>query len=74
MEKYKSDARGKEMKTLKEYRKAKGYTQDEAAVKLGVTRQYVGALEKGERKPSLKLLKKIAEIYEVKIEKLIRLI
>lgn len=60
--------------TLKDYRKAQGYTQTEVADKLGITRQYVGALEKGERKPSIKLLKEIAKLYGVKVTKLIDLI
>lgn len=60
--------------TLKDYRKAQELTQEETAKRLGVTRQYIGALEKGERKPSLKLLREIAKLYGVKIQKLIDLI
>lgn len=65
---------GRNKMTLKDYRKARGLTQTEVAETLGVTRQYIGALEKGERKPSLKLLKEIAKLYGVKISKLIDLI
>lgn len=60
--------------TLKDYRKEKNLTQIEAAERLGVTRQYIGALEKGERRPSIKLLREIAKLYGVKIQKLIDLI
>ena len=60
--------------TLKDYRKAQKLTQTEAAEKLGVTRQYIGALESGDRKPSLTLLKDMAKLYGVKITKLIDLI
>lgn len=65
---------GRNKMTLKDYRKAQRLTQTEVAERLGVTRQYIGALEKGERKPSLKLLKEIAKLYGVKISKLIDLI
>ena len=42
-------------KQLREWRKSKGLTQFGASLVLGVTKDFVGMLERGERKPGLSL-------------------
>lgn len=43
-------------------------TQEDLALKAGVTRQTINAIEKGKYSPSLDLAFKLAELFEVKIE------
>lgn len=50
---------------LKQVRLRRGYTQQEAAVRLGVTQPYLSMLEKGTRKPSVGLARKLMRQYEV---------
>lgn len=53
---------------LKELRKEMGYTQKEISEKLEISeRQYIN-LEKGNSKPSLETIIKIADIYKISID------
>jgi transcriptional regulator with XRE-family HTH domain len=45
---------------IRENRKARGLTQRELASALGITRSYVGAIEKNQRRPSLTILFRLA--------------
>lgn len=56
------------MNTLREYRTRHELTQEELANRLGITRQTVIAMEKGNYNPSLELAFKIAKLFNVKIE------
>lgn len=56
---------------LKKYRNDCGLTQGEAADKLGVTRQAISNWERGHSIPDLEMAKKIAKLYDVKLEKLL---
>ena len=56
--------------TLKELRKKKGYTQDDLAKSISVSRQTIISIERYRYKPSLELAMKIANELNVKIEKL----
>lgn len=56
---------------LEKCRKDCGLTQEEAADKLGVTRQEFSNWEKGHSIPDLKMAKKISKLYNVKLEKLL---
>lgn len=56
---------------IKAIRKNKGYTQEELAAKLNVTRQTVSKWEKGYSVPDADVLEKMAEILEVDIEDLL---
>ena len=47
---------------LKAMRKAKGYTQEELAIKLNVTRQTISKWEKGLSVPDVDFLFKIADV------------
>lgn len=52
---------------LKAMRKAKGYTQEELAIKLNVVRQTVSKWEKGLSVPDADILSKIADILDTKV-------
>jgi len=52
---------------LKAMRKAKGYTQEEIAIKLNVVRQTVSKWEKGLSVPDADVLIKIADILDTKV-------
>lgn len=56
---------------LKATRKAKGYTQEELAIKLNVVRQTVSKWEKGLSVPDADLLSKIADILDTKVSTLL---
>ena len=52
---------------LKAARKAKGYTQEELAIKLNVVRQTVSKWEKGLSVPDADILSKIADVLETEV-------
>lgn len=54
--------------TVAQLRKVKGITQEELADKVGVTRQTIIAIEKGNYTPSLLLAFKIASVFKLSIE------
>ncbi|MFQ6126289.1 MAG: helix-turn-helix transcriptional regulator [Candidatus Heimdallarchaeota archaeon] len=58
------------MNTLREHRTRHELTQEELANRLGITRQTVIAMEKGNYNPSLELAFKIAKIFDVQIEEI----
>jgi putative transcriptional regulator len=53
---------------LKVFRAERDMTQEELADQIGVTRQTVIAMEKGNYNPSLELAFKIARLFNAKIE------
>lgn len=54
--------------TVSELRKEKGITQEELSKALGVSRQTIVAIEKGNYIPSLLLGIKIAQVFKRKVE------
>ena len=56
---------------LKAVRKAKGYTQEELAIKLNVVRQTVSKWEKGLSVPDADVLSKIADVLDTKVRLLL---
>ena len=56
---------------LKAMRKAKGYTQEELAIKLNVVRQTVSKWEKGLSVPDADILEKIADVLETTVSTLL---
>lgn len=56
---------------LKQLRKNKGFTQEELADRLNVVRQTVSKWEKGYSVPDAEMLKKIADIFETDVSKLL---
>ena len=55
---------------IREYRRAKGYTQKKASYLLNITDKYLSKIETGKRAPSDRLRSKMAEVYEVNIEEI----
>ncbi|EKD76046.1 MAG: hypothetical protein ACD_43C00241G0003 [uncultured bacterium] len=53
---------------LKDFRLQAGYTQEELANKLNVTRQTINAIEQGKYQPTLYLAYQCAKLFKVKIE------
>ena len=51
--------------TIQRLREAKGYTQDQLAEKLFVSRQTVSNYERNKSQPSLEMLERIAEIFDM---------
>lgn len=56
---------------LKVMRKAKGYTQEELAIKINVVRQTVSKWEKGLSVPDADVLSQIAEVLDTKVSVLL---
>ena len=56
---------------LKSLRKKSGYTQQEFASVLGISASAVGMYEQGRREPDQKLLMKMAETFEVSLDRLL---
>lgn len=57
---------------LKMFRKQSGFTQEEIAEKLGVSRQAVAKWEKGETLPDIESCIRLADIYETTVDLLVR--
>ena len=55
---------------VNEYRTKVGLTQEELADKVGVTRQTIIAIERGNYTPSVLLALKLSEVFKVSVEKL----
>ncbi|MBQ1535843.1 MAG: helix-turn-helix domain-containing protein [Ruminococcus sp.] len=63
---------GIDFSRLKRYRTQNGLTQEELAEKLGVSRQAVAKWERGESVPDIGSCMKLAEIYGVTVDILVR--
>ena len=59
--------------SLQKFRTEKGITQEELAMALGVTRQTVIAIEKGNYTPSVLLALRVAKFFNVKVEDIFQL-
>jgi putative transcriptional regulator len=59
--------------SVRELRARFRLTQQELADKVGVTRQTIGLIEKGDYSPSITLALKISHIFGVPVEKVFRL-
>ena len=55
---------------LREHRQARGLDQAELAALVGVRRETIGRLEKGQYNPSLKLAMDLAKVFGVSVEEL----
>ena len=55
---------------LREFRQAKGLDQAALAALVGVRRETIGRLEKGQYNPSLKLAMDLAQVFGVQVEDL----
>ena len=57
---------------LKLYRKKCGFTQEQIAEMLGVSRQAVAKWERGETLPDIENVIALADLYEVSVDSLVR--
>lgn len=57
---------------LKFFRKKNGYTQEQIAEKIGVSRQAVAKWERGEALPDIENIMALADVYEVTVDSLVR--
>ena len=57
---------------IKKYRETKGFTQAEIAELLGVSPATVSKYEAGTLEPNIESIKKISELFEVSIDKLLK--
>ena len=57
--------------SIKKLREERGMTQDELAEKLNVTRQAVSNWETGKTQPDIETLTRLAEIFDVSVERII---
>ena len=55
---------------IRDYRKKKGVSQEELGLAADLNRAYVGYIERGERKPSVETLEKLANVLDVELYKL----
>ncbi len=56
---------------LKQYREARGWTQEQLAEKVGFSRAYIARLEIGRHDPTLSTLERLAKALKVKVGKLV---
>ena len=56
---------------IKEYRKRKGWSQEQLAFEANLHRAYIGQIERGEKNIGLQNLEKIAKALNVKISGLL---
>lgn len=60
------------MNNITQLRKKKGLTQEELALRVGITRAYLSNIENGKYNPSLDVALKISKVLERTIEKIFR--
>ena len=53
---------------LRKYREMANLSQDQLASAVGVTQRYIGFIEAGDRTPSLKVAKKIADVQDSTVD------
>ena len=58
-------------KNIARIRKEKGITQEALAYQAGLNRAYIGYIERGERKPTIETIEKIAHALHVPVSSLI---
>ena len=56
---------------IAEFRKEKGFSQEELGFRISRARNYIGCIERGEKSPSIKTLQKLAKALDVKVKDLI---
>ncbi len=66
----KSSIHQKIAENIRELRKKKNVTQEKLALEASLNRAYVGYIERGERKPSVDTLAKLAKVLGVKLHEL----
>lgn len=59
-------------KRIKEEREKKKITQEYLSLLCGIDRTYIARIEKGKANPSIKILRKICQIFEIKLHQLFK--
>jgi len=57
---------------IRKHRKVKGWSQERLAEECDLHRNYIGGIERGERNPSLKNIKKISDSLGIRMGRLFR--
>lgn len=57
-------------KNIQKIRKEKNLSQEDLAYKAGLNRAYIGYIERGERKPTVETIEKIARVLQIDIQDL----
>ena len=57
----------KQGRKIQKLRKMMGYTQEELAEKVRISRTHMGHVEQGRKSPSIKLMDKLARVLKVKV-------
>lgn len=57
---------------LRKLRLAKKLTQEQLGFEAGLRRTFISSLELGEKQPSLSTIKKIADVFDISISKLLQ--
>lgn len=68
----KSNIHSKIAANIRELRKKKQITQERLALEADLNRAYVGYIERGERKPSVETLEKLAKVLGVNLYELFK--
>lgn len=55
---------------IRELRKARGLTQEQLGERTGINYKYLGAVERGQENPTVKVLEKIAKVLRVELREL----
>lgn len=66
----KSNIHQKIAANIRELRKKKQITQERLALEANLNRAYIGYIERGERKPSVETLERIARVLQVPLHQL----
>ena len=56
--------------SIKVYREYRGFSQEQLAIKIGKTKQYISAIEKGSRTGTIDTLKKLSTVLNVDLDML----
>ena len=54
-------------KKIQRLRKSLGFTQEELAEKINISRTHMGHIEQGRKSPSIKVMERLARILKVKL-------
>ncbi len=57
---------------IRQYREARGFSQEELAHRIGINRNYVGRLEREEHSPTVEMLERVARALGVEAYLLLR--
>ncbi|MCZ6884021.1 helix-turn-helix domain-containing protein [Rickettsia helvetica] len=55
---------------MKVYREYRGFSQEQLAIKIGKTKQYISVIEKGSRTGTIDTLKKLSTVLNVDLDML----